>query len=556
MNHYEELDDSLRSEFGAKPELADASFFFTALRKLAADPDLVEHAEGVATGQEPTPDEAAAHTQAGKPDTTGHLEGEFAVSPEDVAMQLAQIVSNSMRQHGAYAYYGEVMRGLGRGELSELFDAQGRDEIKEMKYFLRRLGVLIPGGVPIPVAPTPEPTADPIAALNFLIAGEQQAIVLFKTLHSMLGDNPMKFTLEQFQSDAQEHLDKLWQYMPEKTTKKSSADKLAAARRKLAAPKAPTQQPGDVVVPEAGTEPVEQYLTRDLMLSHAQATAENQALKQNLEQTQQQMVQQGQQIESLGAENQAVQQQAAATAEQAQVLGQQAQQASQEAASATAQAASEADAKMRLSMRINQMRQMLADTVSSDPVAEEGVDTTPLMTPEQQAQEQEAAAVEEQNAAAQTGGPKAKKETEQAQRAQQEAAQQTQQAEQAKSASVLDRAKDKATQVLEAAGAATARGAASQAGPAGGAAGKALAEHAPEVGRGMGRGIAEYGAEAGGRLVEGASEKMRAAIRSNKGRAAIVGAAAIGGAKAYQQHKRDKNQKRIADALERIAKKE
>lgn len=557
---YTELDDAILEIGSPDFGLADASFFFSALRKVAADtPE--EHAAAVATGQEASPEEAAAHTQAGAPDTTGHLEGEFATDPETVAMQLAQIVSNSMRQHSAYAYYGEVMRGLGRGELAELFDKQGKDEIKEMKYFLRRLGVLVPGGIQIPVAPTPQPTADPIQALNFLIAGEQQAIVLFKTLHSMLGENPMRYTLEQIQSDAQDHLDKLWQYMPEKAAKPKGSAKVAAAIRKLAAPQAPQPKPGDVVVPEAGTEPVEQYLTRDLMLSHAQSLAETQALKQNLEAAQQQMVQQGQQIESLAAENQAVQQQAASTAEQAQALGQQAQESSQLAAQAQAQAAQEADAKMRLSMRINQMRQSLAAMASADPVAEEGVDTAPVMTPEQEAQQQEQAALEEQAQAEQAGGPKAKKETQQAQRAQQEAQQQTQQAQQAKIAGVGDKAKalvdavsEKARQAAESLGSSAARGLAGGAPEVGDQLGKAMAAHGGDVGRGIGKGLAEHGSEAGKRLAEGVAERFNKGIRSPKGVAGLAVGSGLIGLQQHRQYKRDKDQRRMADALERIAK--
>lgn len=445
MNNYDKLEQDLTADLVAPVGRADASVFFVGLKKIAAGPqpdaDLSEHAADVAMGNEATPQEGAAATQQGAPDETGHLEGEFAVDLSQVVMTLAQIVSNSMRQHTAYTYYGETMRDVGRGELAELFTDQAKGELKEMKYFLRRMSVLSPGGVPIPVAPTPEPSADVTVALKFLIAGEQQAIVLFKTLHAMLGENPMKFTIESIMTDAQEHLDKLWQYMPATEApaeQPKAASKIAAAtrilRQKLAAPNQPSPQKGDVPVGPPGSEPLGTVLGREAMLQSAQLMNENADLRRRMDQAGQQQVQAQQTIESLGAENEGLQMQAQQSADMAH-------QATEQAQMSAEQAAAQADAKMRLSIRIQQLRQDLANIVSADPVQEEGVGFgegqgagpgTVATSSQQNQMAQEQAAAEqmaaEQDAAGAKGGSKAKKETAQAQRAQGEAQQQTQQA--------------------------------------------------------------------------------------------------------------------------------
>ena len=531
MSHYDDLDLDIIATgrpFTERPlSTFDVAIFPTVLRKMAAgeprpDEDLVKHIQDTQTGEAATPAEAAAHTAVGQPDDTGHLEGEFAVPVEQVVMTLAQIVSNSMRQHGAYAYYAEMMRGLGRGGLIELFEEQGEDELQEMHYFLRRMSVLQPGGVPIPPHPTPQPSDDPMVALNFLIAGEQQAIVLFKALHAQLGDNPMKYTLEQIQSDAQEHMDKLWQFMPQGVPEKQAAQKIAVsmewiksktrsgalkhlatqearaaklpmkegnllrtrvsraahealrgtrtrpsmdeleeAGRGLAADKrqvfreaamraidefnkrSAAEQP--VAVPAPGAEPIEHYLLRDQQLRLQQSEAEKQEMGAQLQQMQQMVVQQQMAAEQAQAATQQATMDAEQSAQTAAASQQQAVAAQQQTASATEMAnqsqqmaAAQAEAKMRLSMRIQQLRQQLADIVSADPVSEElgggqaagaGAPATPGQQQQQQAQQAQVdQMIQEQQQAASVGGTRAKKEVEQAQKAEQNAQNQRQQA--------------------------------------------------------------------------------------------------------------------------------
>lgn len=600
MNKYAELDDVVFSNGrGGIAEVVDASVFFLGLKKMAqgspASPESPEElAVAQSAGQAPTAEQAESHYQAAAPDTTGHLEGEFAVPVEQVVMILAQIVSQNLKQHFNYIYYGETLRDLNRAGLVKLFAHQAKEEVEEAKYFLRRISVLAPGGVPVPPTPAPEPLDDAASILTRVIAGEQQAIVLFKTLHSMLGENPMKFTVEQIMQGAQEHLDKLWQFMPEMPAP-TAADKVSAAQglvKQSLAPqftaaeyddmrrvlsemrekklqstekggvrgwlaghsakalegdikglhdeqarwgvkqavshewiksmvrkaersgsmfrpgreelKIPLRQ-GEVrpilwnrgnesaashsaaqasqarrgmpnhlrgaagkkrevaqdaiyaalddadkysalVIPAPGSEPVEAYVARERELQLAQAQAEKQELAARLGEAEGMVQQHQMQAESMTAESAQLQEQMGMVQQQADAAQQQAAQATEMAAQSQEQAAAEADAKMRLAMRIQQFRQQLADIVSADPVQEEGVGFgaqagggAPVTPGQQQAQQAEQQMAEEQALA--QAPAKTKKEVSEAQRAQGEAQEQGAQAQaavQGKTAGISD----------------------------------------------------------------------------------------------------------------------
>lgn len=211
--------------------------------------------------------------------------------------------------------------------------------------------------------------------------------------------------------------------------------------------KPPAQTPtmsasGPIPVPEVGTETPEAVIDRDQALTLAQTQAELEATSAKAKELQEQLM-----------EAERVTNQAQVTAEMSQA---QAGEAMEAATSATANAAAQADAKMRLSMRINEMRQQLSDIVSSDPVTEEGIGTGEVAgpgTPQTAAQQGQEALVaeQEQAAAAEAAGAggdkkpvpaKAAKEVDQAQRAQVNAVQQTAQAEQATSGKTASKDSD------------------------------------------------------------------------------------------------------------------
>jgi len=614
MNKYAEL-DAVILESGMPGEksgcgVADAAVFFLGLKKMAAESP-AEMAVGQATGSEPTSDQAEAHYQSAAPDTTGHLEGEFAVPVEQVVMAMSQIVSQNLKQHFNYIYYGETLRDLNRAGLVKLFAHQAKEEVEEAKYFLRRISVLAPGGVPVPPTPAPEPLDDAASILSRVIAGEQQAIVLFKTLHSMLGENPMKFTVEQIMQGAQEHLDRLWQFMPAPGAKTPAA-KVAAAQglmkqsnyrqrihdfyRNRAAEKGAVDQ--RLVIPAPGSEPVEAYVSRERELQLAQAEAEKQELAQRLGEADGMVQQHQMQAESMAAESAQLQEQMGMVQQQADMAQQQAAQATELAGQSQEQAAAEADAKMRLAMRIQQFRQQLADIVAADPVQEEGVGfgaqagagTPATAQQQQQVAEQQAAEAEQAQLPA-----KAKKEVSEAQRAQGKAQEQGAQAEaavQGKTAGIRSRLGDvvragkAAPQAAVDAAKAKARAAAGKArekaksviaesaGEAGRSLGQGISEHAQTtgrdlgeavghaakehsrtVGREMGAGFGEHAEEAARRATAGAYSAVRDWTKKPRVRlGTAIGATGLIGGKIHgmkQQNKRDKVQERIALALEK-----
>jgi bacterioferritin (cytochrome b1) len=416
MTDYTQLDDFLfeigQPDEGPGLSRAEASLFFVGLKKFAQE-------------------EVAA------PDVSGQLEGQFAVPLDQAVQMIAQVISHELKMHAAYLYYSQMVRSPAHRSLEKLFLQHAEGELRDAEYLLRRLGVLVPGGVPLPVPPMPEPLVDPAEILQVLISYEQQAIALLRMLHGAMGGNPMKYTIEQMLHEEQEHLDRLWQHMP--TVQSVPEPKLASAmrlaRRKLA---------NLIPVPPVGTEPAEQVIMREqqLALREAQGQLQHQAMRaQHLEQ---QTLMAQQQAESAGAEAQNAQQQMQMAQQQAQQAqqeaeqaGQQAQQAMEQAAGSQENAAQQADAKMRLAMRIQQFRQQLADIVAQDPVMEEGLGfgeqagpgapTTTAQQQQQAAQQQQ----EQQQALAQKPPTprEAAREKEEAARAQQQAQQQAEQAQ-------------------------------------------------------------------------------------------------------------------------------
>jgi bacterioferritin (cytochrome b1) len=416
-----------------EPSFRDRFEFFTGLKKLAA---LMEEEAAAAPPQEgeepPRVEESVGRSYEGEPDTMGVLEGQFAAPVEDVVNTMVSLVGIEMKLQLAYLYYAEMIRGPGRDELSELFQELAEEEAADASYFLRRISVLTSGqGVPMPPVPAPQPLADRESILKQLLAYEQQAIVFLKVLRQQLGDNPMKFTVEEMLTEEQEHIDRLWQHMPE-----AAPTKVAAAMRRIKAAAAADVVAGAQALP-AAPEVVIQQQQADLQ----QLMAEREhlvATAQHLEET---AHQNAAAAESAGAEVQQAQQQAQMVQQQAQQAQMQAQQATEQAAASEENAAQQAEAKMRLAMRIQQFRQQMADLAASDPVGEEGLafgEQAAAGSPQtqQQQQQQAQAEAEEQQAQVEQAAqvdPETRKQQAEAERAQDQAEQQKAQVEHAAS---------------------------------------------------------------------------------------------------------------------------
>lgn len=367
---------------------------------------------------------------------------------------LAGMVSHELKLQLAYLFYAETLQGLQRGELADLFRDLAEKEVADASYLMRRISVLSPGGIMIPPPASPEPISDPAAILQIMLAEEERGIAYLTAIHGMLGDDPMRFTVESMLSEEQEHHDLLMQY----------------AGAPAAAPEVPEAAPEAEVAPEpvpkiaddaseahemasAASEPVTSYILRTQAATIQQHQAELEHTRNELAQARSQATAASMQAE----QGQATTQQLQGELEQAQMSSQQAsqmaQQATEQAAMSEESAAQQAVAKMNLSMRVQQMRQALADMASQDPVAEEGLGFgqqagpgTPA-TATQQAAAQQQAAVMDPAAAGAPGAPGSAQDPnappqdpataeqgEEAARAQQEAAKQTSQAQQAQEA--------------------------------------------------------------------------------------------------------------------------
>lgn len=205
---FDALDRSLLASAQAEREnpitTVDALAFFTGLHKMA--------------------DEAVAQPQ---PDTTGAVEGPFLAPLPDVVQLIAMMVSNEFKTQAYYIYYANMLRGLSHEGIAEEFMEHAKDEMEHANYLLRRMGVLSPGGVSIPPYPPPEPLADPDEIVQAMIVVEQMGLSLWKQLLSMMGENPMRYTIEEFLQREEEHQDELWQLVQAPTP--GAAETIAAA---------------------------------------------------------------------------------------------------------------------------------------------------------------------------------------------------------------------------------------------------------------------------------------------------------------------------------------
>jgi len=164
--------------------LVDGSLFIAGIRKMAE-------------GEMPAPG--------------GEVEGPFLVPLPQAVELIAQMVSNEFKTQTYYVYYANMMRGLSHEGIAEEFMEHASHELEHADYLLRRMSVLSPGGVSIPPYPPPEPLHDPNEIVQAMIVVEQMGLTLWKQLHSICGDTPMKFTIEQFLQREEEHQDELWQ---------------------------------------------------------------------------------------------------------------------------------------------------------------------------------------------------------------------------------------------------------------------------------------------------------------------------------------------------------
>jgi len=169
----------------------------------------------------------AAQAPLDPPDETGGLEGQFEAPVEQVLPLLVQMVENEFKTMYAYKTYAQSLRDLSHFAIAEEFEDHSEDEIEHADWLLRRLAVL-GGPSQLNDIPAPPPATDPSAIINTMIRMEQEGIAKWRVLHSMLGENPAKYKVEEYLTKEQEHLDELWQMLP--NTPSMSMQPMAAAQ--------------------------------------------------------------------------------------------------------------------------------------------------------------------------------------------------------------------------------------------------------------------------------------------------------------------------------------
>lgn len=335
-------------------------------------------------------------------------------NPELPIMLMGRLVALKFAKQIAYAMYDALVGNL---------MGYGYTEEQHAKTFLRRLQNLRPDGFVVPSPPPVVPTAHRPTAIKTMINFEQQALSLLQQLHGLCAQDPFSFAVEQMMGDCSKHIDKLnielQQEAPSAPVMPTiAATKVARAASMIKKREAMPKQANEMTPEEfAASE-------RDMLIQ--QAATELAHTKAQLQQTaaQAQQAQQAQQMAQQQVEEMSTQMQHAMQMSQAH---------QQQAIEAEGRAADHASQKLQLGMKIQQMRQAMAQMVATDPVAELGGNTNDLAAQGAPATPSDIQEAEQESAEQQAPPATAKQvqEVEQAQRAQSEAEEQTAQAEQA-----------------------------------------------------------------------------------------------------------------------------
>jgi bacterioferritin len=166
------------------------------------------------------------------PDTTGALEGQFAVPVPQVLQHLAKMVKNEFDTIYAYTVYSQTLRGMMRDELVEHFQEHAEEELEHANFLLRRMAVL-GGGANVPEVDPPHPSTDPCDIIKTMLRMEQESIADWQILIKMCGDNPMRIKAEEYLAAEQEHADDLWQLLKPIASPESMVAKTAVSRKWL-----------------------------------------------------------------------------------------------------------------------------------------------------------------------------------------------------------------------------------------------------------------------------------------------------------------------------------
>jgi hypothetical protein len=118
-----------------------------------------------------------------------------------------------MRLAYAYTVYSVSLRDFVQGGMHEMLEKRSREARDSVEYFTRRAAVL-GGAVHAPDIEPPPPATGPFEILRTLIRLEQEAMFSMQQLRPKLGENPMKFAVEQQLTEQQYWMDHMWGMLP------------------------------------------------------------------------------------------------------------------------------------------------------------------------------------------------------------------------------------------------------------------------------------------------------------------------------------------------------
>lgn len=142
------------------------------------------------------------------------MTGDYKAPLAEVLSAIQVMIETELATALAYSTYAESVRGFCRMTLSDEFHEHADKETEHAQYLMRRASVL---GGPLQLNPITPPvgSTDPTDIIQRMIRMEQEGLLKWRLLHSLLGDtNPMKFKVEEYLTDEEEHLDDLIQLLP------------------------------------------------------------------------------------------------------------------------------------------------------------------------------------------------------------------------------------------------------------------------------------------------------------------------------------------------------
>jgi hypothetical protein len=160
--------------------------------------------------KQPTAEAEKTAGLADEPDTTGELEGQFDVPPEQMAALLQEVITKAMTMLQATMVYSVSIRpGIASMSVKQALQCRDYEYRDIVEYFSRRASVLA-GAVHVGDTEPPPPSTDPTTIGKAMIRGGQELIQAMQAVVAVVGTNPMKMRVCQYMSNVQSLIDDMW----------------------------------------------------------------------------------------------------------------------------------------------------------------------------------------------------------------------------------------------------------------------------------------------------------------------------------------------------------